>query len=251
MPIYYLRFYEELNDFLPPEKRKTRFAHFVKTPSSIKNVVESIGVPHAEIDLILANGASVDFSYQPQDQDEISIYPMFESLDISPVTRLQSRPLRRNRFVLDVPQGKLAHTLRMMGFDSAWEKNLTNAQIIHLMKNEHRTILTRNRGLLKRRAVTHGYFLRAVDPRKQAAEVLRRFDLFHEIRPLTRCLVCNGPIAGVDKEKIRNRLPPRVQSAIDKFQQCPHCGRVYWHGSHAQRMLDLIELIQQDAASQM
>ena len=93
--LVHLRFYAELNDFLPPEKKQTSFEHQCDERVSVKHLVESLNIPHGEVDLILANGRSVDFSYIVQDGDQLSVYPVFESIDISPAGRLRPKPLRR------------------------------------------------------------------------------------------------------------------------------------------------------------
>src|SRR5512137_327211 len=100
-----LRFYEELNDFLPPERQKVQFSHTLAGKVSIKDVIESLGVPHTEVDLILVNHSPVDFTYIVQPDDQISVYPTFESFDISTLTPLRPKPLREIRFVLDVHLG--------------------------------------------------------------------------------------------------------------------------------------------------
>ena len=82
MPEVTFRFYEELNDFLPAGKRKRDFQSPFKGRESIKDKIEALGVPHTEVDLILVNGNSVDFGYILQDRDRISVYPVFETLDI-------------------------------------------------------------------------------------------------------------------------------------------------------------------------
>ncbi|MDH3268303.1 MAG: twitching motility protein PilT, partial [Ignavibacteria bacterium] len=81
MHTIYLRFYEELNDFLPEERKKKRFVHNYIDRASVKDLIESIGVPHTEVDLILVNGKSVNFKYLIDDRDEVSVYPVFESFD--------------------------------------------------------------------------------------------------------------------------------------------------------------------------
>src|SRR5205823_3014382 len=82
VPAISIRFYAELGDFLAPGRRQIAFDQAVKDRASIKDVIESLGVPHTEVDLILVNGESVDFSYHVQDGDRISVYPVFEALDI-------------------------------------------------------------------------------------------------------------------------------------------------------------------------
>ena len=160
MKTAYFRFYEELNDFLPAEKRKIKFEHSFVDRTTIKDMIESLGVPHIEIDLILVNGKSANFSYLVKDKDEISVYPVFESLDISDVQHLRPNPLREPKFVLDVHLGKLARYMRMFGFDTAYKNNFADDDLIKISLNEKRTILTKDKEILKRNDVTHGYWVR-------------------------------------------------------------------------------------------
>ena len=117
------RFYEELNDFLPREKRKVSFDYHFEGNPGIKDVIEALGVPHAEVDMLLVNGQSVDFEYQLQDGDRVAVYPVFESMDISAVSKVRQVPLREPKFVLDVHLGKLAKRLRLLGFDTLYRND--------------------------------------------------------------------------------------------------------------------------------
>jgi uncharacterized protein with PIN domain len=244
----YLRFYEELNDFLPKEKRKKRFEHLYIDRTSVKDVIESLGVPHTEVDLILVNEKSVGFKYLINDGDDISIYPVFESLDISEVQHLRPKPLRNPKFICDVHLGKLARYLRMMGFDVLYKNSFKDDEIVQLSINERRAILTRDRGILKRNEVTRGYFVRSSEVEKQAEEIIHRFDLQKSIKEFTRCLDCNHKLIKIAKTKILGELPPKVASSQNEFfpegmdfQKCPGCSKLYWKGTHHQRMLTFIK----------
>lgn len=177
------RFYAELNDFLPPEMRFRGIRREFLDDASVKDMIEAFGVPHTGIDLILVNGESVDFSYVVRDADRVSVYPMFESFDIAPLLRVRPQPLREPRFVLDIHLGRLATYLRMLGFDTIYRNNSSDAELARISRDEHRTLLTRDVGLLKRGAITHGYYVRQTAPRKQLDEVLRRFDLANAAAP--------------------------------------------------------------------
>jgi uncharacterized protein with PIN domain len=217
------------------------FAHAFELPASVKDMIESLGVPHTEVDLILANGESVDFTYLVQEGDRISVYPVFESLDITPVLRVRPQPLRDPRFVLDTHLGRLAVYLRLLGFDSLYRNDFTDDELARICSEEHRILLTRDRGLLKRSQVTHGYCVRTTEPRQQLAEVVQRFDLSDAIAPFQRCLRCNGLLRPVPKEAILDRLPPLTAQYYDDFSQCEACGQVYWPGPHYRRMQELIQ----------
>ena len=230
------RFYEELNDFLPRERKKTWFTYAFEGRPAIKDTVEALGVPHTEIDLILVNGESVDFSYHLQDGDRVSVYPVFESLDISGVTRLRAKPLRKPKFILDVHLGKLARYMRMLGFDTLYDNSYRDEEIVRLASAQKRAILTRDVGILKNGAVTHGYWIRSKKPLKQVAEVLERFDLYSSIRPFYRCMVCNGEIEKIDRESIGDKIPAETGKYYDEFYQCRDCRRIYWKGYHYEKM---------------
>ncbi|MGA2406321.1 MAG: Mut7-C RNAse domain-containing protein [Bacteroidales bacterium] len=236
MSTAYFRFYEELNDFLPQEKRKKLFPYEFNGTPSIKDAVEAIGVPHVEVDLILVNSLSVDFSYKLKNADSVSVYPVFESFDIAPVTHLRKKPLRDLKFVADVHLGKLTKYLRLCGFDTYYRTDLNDEEIIDLSLSDKRVILTRDKGLLKNKKVTHGYYIRSRYPRYQLKEVFLRFDLKNLIASFTRCMECNGLLRNVTKKEILDRLLPKTRQYYRKFKMCNDCNRIYWNGSHWQNM---------------
>jgi uncharacterized protein with PIN domain len=194
-----------------------------------------------EVDLILVNGESVDFSFKPGDQDLISVYPVFESLDISSVTRLRPKPLRIVKLILDVHLGKLARYIRLLGFDTVYETWLEDEQIVAIASKEKRIILTRDIQLLKNGQVSHGYWIRSQKPLEQLKEVIQHLDLSKKIRPFHRCMECNGIIKEVDKTEIIAYLKPKTRVHYEDFYRCEQCQRVYWNGSHYQRMISMLE----------
>lgn len=238
-----LRFYEELNDFLSPALRKTTFEHELNRQASVKDVIESFGVPHTEVDVILVDGESVGFDYRVRDGDRISVYPVFERLDITPLLRLRARPLRNPAFIADANLGRLAKYLRLLGFDCLYDNRIDDDELARISSEAPRILLTRDRVLLRRRIITHGCYVHAVRPREQVREVLDRLDLYRMIRPFTRCTRCNGTLATVDKAEVLDRLQPLTRKYYDEFLQCAGCGQVYWKGSHHKRALDLIEVL--------
>jgi uncharacterized protein with PIN domain len=245
MKTVYVRFYEELNDFLPPDKRKLRFLHSFQGRVSIKDLLESFGVPHTEIDLILVNARSVGFNYIVNDKDDISVYPVFESFNITEVQHLRPQPLREPKFILDVQLGSLSKYLRMLGFDAAYKNSNSKNEIIMISINEKRTILTKDLNLLKRNDVTHGYWIRNKEVIEQVKEVSGRFQLNNLIQPFSRCMVCNTLLEGIEKKKIMERLQERTKNMVDEFETCPSCNRIYWKGSHYQKMEGIIDKIRE------
>ncbi|WED44021.1 Mut7-C RNAse domain-containing protein [Legionella cardiaca] len=239
----YLRFYEELNDFLPLERRKKDFMHVINSKASIKDVIESLGVPHTEVELILVNHKSVDFNYHVQDGDRISIYPMFEAFDVTTLIRVRPEPLRKTRFILDVHLGKLAKYLRLLGFDTTYEKSIEDVEIAERSRFENRIVLTRDINLLKHKRITHGYWVRNDKPINQVQEILTRFDLYLQCKPLTRCMKCNGILIAAPKNEISKSLLPLTQQYYEKFMRCDSCQQIYWQGSHYEKLLQKISLI--------
>lgn len=237
------RFYEELNDFLPHSRKKTPFTHSFEGNPSVKDVIESLGVPHSEVDLILVDGESVNFSYRLKDGDHISVYPVFETLDIFEAQHLRHRPLRNTRFILDVHLGRLARYLRMAGFDTYYDSGYDDETIISIASKEKRIILTRDKILLKNNRVERGYWIRSTEPRRQAQEVIGRFDLAGNMKPFTRCMECNSELLQVGKEDIEERLLPKTRKYFDVFMLCPGCSRIFWEGSHYERMKQFIEAL--------
>jgi uncharacterized protein with PIN domain len=230
------RFYEELNDFLAPERRKRDIDIEIDRSRSVKDAIESVGVPHPEVDLILVDGISVDFTRLLVGGERVAVYPMFERLDISPLLRLRPRPLRDPRFVADVHLNKLARHLRMAGFDTLCEPAWDDDRIVACSIAERRTILTRDKGMLRRSEVDRGYFVRAVESEEQLAEVLRALQLEALVAPFTRCRECNTPLVEAKPGEADARVPERIRSIYERYKRCPTCTRVYWEGSHFQRM---------------
>ena len=245
------RFYAELNDFLPPARRQVAFEHVLEGPASVKDPIEALGVPHTEVDLILATGVharteSVDFSYRLADGDRIAVYPVFESLDITPLLRVRPEPLRRPRFILDTHLGRLASYLRLLGFDALYDNEADDEALAGVASEEddplgRRILLTRDRGLLKRSQVTRGYCLRSTDSHEQLREVVRRFDLAGAAHPFTRCLACNGDLRPASAEEVRDLVSERTRRLYSEFGSCAACGRVYWQGAHYERLRGLVE----------
>lgn len=235
------RFYEELNDFLARELRKTSFRVAIDRARSVKDAIESTGVPHTEVDLVLVNGRSVAFDHVLRGGERVAVYPVFERLDISPLVHLRPAPLREIRFVLDTHLGKLARHLRLAGFDSLWSNDFGDEEIIALSVAQRRVILTRDKGILMRRIVTRGYFVRETDSERQLREVVRAFQLERLLRPFTRCRVCNGDLQEIPRESVFGRVPESVRDDAERFTECAQCARVFWEGTHYARLQRILQ----------
>lgn len=235
------RFYAELNDFIARERRFRAFMHDSPPGATVKHAIESLGVPHTEVELVLVNGVSVGFGHMLGDGDRVSVFPTFEAFDVSALLRVRAQPLRRTAFLCDAHLGGLARLLRLAGFDTTFDPRLHDADLVRLAVAEGRIVLTRDRDLLKRRAVTHGCFVRALHNREQLREVIHRLDLARSARPFTLCLVCNGPLQRVDAQAAAPRVPAAVRERFERYTACGSCGRVYWEGSHWRRMKGVLD----------
>lgn len=240
-----IRFYAGLNAFLPRERRRKDWAYSFDDVVTVKHAVESLGVPHTEIELILANGRSVGFDYRLGDEDLISVYPPFLVLNVDELMQLRPPRPRPSRFLADNHLGRLVRYLRLLGVDTAYSNALDDPQLAQLAHDENRVLLTRDRGLLKRKLVSHGYCVLPDHPREQLKAVLERFDLYGELAPWSRCLRCNGVLRPVEKAAVVERLEPKTRLYFDEFHQCDACGQVYWQGSHYGELAQLVEEVRQ------
>jgi uncharacterized protein with PIN domain len=235
------RFYEELNGFLAPERRGHEFACRCARAATAKHMIEALGVPHTEVELVLVNGESVGFERQLADGDRVAVYPKFEALDVTPLLRVREHPLRDTRFVADAHLGGLAHLLRMTGFDTLYDNHYQDDEIERVATAQARIVLTRDRELLKRRGITHGCYVHALRSEQQLHELFQRLDLARSARPFTRCLSCNAPLRAISAAQAAPRVPPRVRAHHERFVTCDGCGRIFWEGSHWRRMRELID----------
>lgn len=236
-----LRFFGNLVDFLPGGRSIVERTFDVAP--SIKDTIESSGVPHTEVDLILVDGEPVGWERPLRDGERITVYPRFRSFDVSGFSLVHVAPLEAPRFVVDGHLARLARYLRLLGFDSLQPADAADADLAELSARESRAVLTRDLGLLKRSIVRHGYFVRSVDPLLQCAEVVRHFDLIEAAAPYTRCMACNGRLEPVGNEEASQEVPTRVAARHDRFQRCTDCNRLYWEGSHVARLDEIVAAV--------
>jgi len=230
-----VRAYAELNDFLAPGARGVTVRRPYRPHQTVKDVLEAMGIPHTEIDLILVNGSPRGLGDRPHSGDHVAAYPGL-------------RPVPCPRFVVDVNLGRLARLLRLLGLDAWWGNDVNDQTLADISVQQQRILLTRDRGLLKRRAITHGLFVRSDAPEDQVLEVIRRLDLRQRLAPLTRCVRCNGMLTPVAKEQVIDQLEPLTRRYYDDFSRCPECGRIYWPGSHYQKLVRLVERLRDQLA---
>jgi uncharacterized protein with PIN domain len=230
------RFYGELNDFLPRERKGRDITAPCARMATTKHMIEALGVPHTEVELVLVNGENAGLDLLLEEGDRVAVYPHFTRFDVSDLRRAPLLPPGRIRFVADAHLGGLARLLRMAGFDTIYDNSLSGDQVEALAADQERVVLTRDRELLKRRGIDQGCYVRAQRPEAQLRDLFEHLGLAERARPFTRCLHDNAPLRSVAKGEVLDRLPPQVAATQDEFNTCDLCGRVYWKGSHWQRM---------------
>ena len=212
------RFYEELNDFLAPERRRRAFSCPCARRATTKHMIEALGVPHTEVELVLLNGESVGFGALLREGDRVAVYPKFEALDVTPLLRVRAQALRCTRFVADAHLGGLARLLRMTGFDTLYDNHFQDDEIERIAGAQERIVLTRDRELLKRRGITHGCYVHALHSAQQLREIFDRLDLARSARPFTLCLNCNAPLRGDRQGAGRRRVAAVGARALPALQ---------------------------------
>ncbi len=234
--------YDDLNFFLSRKQKNKPITHQWDWKASIKDMIESLGVPHPEIDLLLVNDVSVDFDYIMQDGDDVHVYPMpyYQTHPHDNKIQLIPEINDRSRFILDTHLGRLASYLRMMGFDTLYRNDYPDDELAEVSNAEERILLTRDVGLLKRSLVVHGYYVRNTNPRERLHEITERYNLAEQVEPFKFCLRCNGNLHEVDKADIIDQLPERTAEFYDAFHQCDSCEQIFWKGSHYDRMEKLL-----------
>jgi uncharacterized protein len=236
-----IRFHGDLPYFLGSGANAPVLEKRLREKTSVKDVIESCGVPHTEVDLILANGYPIGFAHQLLANGEIDVFPVATAPELFPAHRLQQP--RLTTFIADGHLGKLARDLRLLGIDVRYENRATDAQLLTIVITEHRALLTRDRHLLMHAVLQHGYCPRSHSHEEQTLEVVRRFDLTDVIAPYTRCLCCNGLLACVRKDEVVDQLEPLTRIYYEDFRRCTECGKIYWPGSHFEKLEARIERI--------
>jgi uncharacterized protein with PIN domain len=224
-------FHGRLNDFLERRRGGGPVTVHFRGRQTVKHLAESLGVPHPEIGQVQVNGRGEALSHITGDGDRVELHPVENGFAGEP------------RFLLDCHLGRLTAHLRMLGFDCLYQNDFDDSTMAETAAAQERILLTRDRRLLMRKIILHGYCLRSLDPLEQLTEVIERFGLGDKIKPFHRCLRCNHPLEPVEKEKILDRLEPLTRKYYYEFHLCPACGQIYWKGSHFERMQELINRV--------
>ena len=236
MAVATIRFHGSLNFFLPQRQRHQVIEHPFDWRASIKDMLESLGPPHPEMQLLLLNDRSVDFDTIVAPGDHIEVYDHFDAVEVPNMVRLRPVYPGRPRFVLDTHLGRLANYLRMLGFDTLYRNDFADDELASISHDEQRILLTRDIGLLKRSLVIYGYYVRETNPKRRIVEIVRRLDLHELVVPYRRCTRCNGVLQAVQKSDILPHLSVNPMTYYDEFHQCTSCEQIYWKGSHFERL---------------
>jgi len=238
-------------------KKKLRtvspLVHHFERRASVKDVIESLGIPHPVIGRLTVNGLEAGFDQILLDNNSVEATPLTAPVNPFIPTILRPVPLKKIAFIVDVNVGKLALLLRMLGFDTMYGNEMRDSRLAEIASSENRILLSRDRSLLKRKIVMHGYLLREQSPRKQLIEVMRLYDLSSKLNPLSRCIPCNGLLVPANKESIMAQLEPLTRKYYHNFHICESCGKIYWPGSHQEKINDFIneilETVRQDQSA--
>jgi uncharacterized protein len=236
-----LRFHPDLHFFLGSKAGDTVVERWLIEKTSVKDVIESCGVPHPEVDLILVDEQPVGFDHTLDNDAKIEVFSVANRGTVHTEKRLQVTGILR--FVADGHLGGLMRNLRLLGFDVYYDNNANDRQLLEIMARDNRALLTRDRRLLMHAIVQHGYYPRSQNADEQTIEITRRFDLLESIAPFTRCLRCNASLEEVPKAKIIDKLEPLTRIYYDQFRRCPHCKQIYWSGSHFPKLQRRVEEI--------
>ena len=236
-----LRFHGDLNVFLGSKAGAAVLERRLGEKTSIKDVIESCGVPHPEVDLILVDEQTVGFDHTLANDAKVEVFPVENRGTNRTEKRLQAVGIKM--FVADGHLGGLTRNLRLLGFDVAYRQNANDRQLLEVMARENRSLLTRDRRLLMHAIVQHGYCPRSQNADEQTIEVIRRFDLAELIAPFTRCLRCNASLEAAAKADIIGKLEPLTTIYYDQFRRCSGCKQIYWSGSHFPKLQKRIDEI--------
>ncbi len=150
---------------------------------------------------------------------------------------MSSEPLK---FIADAMLGRLARWLRILGCDVSYESSISDDYLIARAIHERRIILTMDRKLTERESAKNSLLIKSPSYKEQLKQVITHYNIDYKSGIFTRCLVCNSLLERIEKEKIKDRVPPYVYSTQDEFDICLQCGRIYWSGTHRVKMLGML-----------
>lgn len=204
--------------------------------ASIKDIIETLHIPHTEVATILLERQEITFNHIPQPGEQFTLSSFTPAADWTRPTVLRPEPLPEIKFMVDINVGKLARLLRMLGADTLYEPKVNEATLARQAAAANRILLSRNRALLQRKIITWGHLVRAEQPETQLHEIITLYNLQGAFKPFSRCLHCNTHLKPVEKTAVFHLLEPLTRKYYQRFHRCPSCERIYWQGSHHKRM---------------
>lgn len=235
-------FFGDLSALLKRPHHEGRLDYPLQDTPAVKDAVEACGIPHTEVDLLVCDQVSIDWTYRLGGGERILVYPPGYPVVLEQALHLAARPLSA-RFILDVHLGKLARKLRLLGFDCLYRNDYDDREIIDIALQNERIILTADRGILKHKEVHYALLIRSIRADLQVDEVLKRFQFYTLIKPFFRCASCNGLLVEVNKEQVGEQLLPGTAESYQHFHQCKDCGKVYWRGAHFRHLSPWLQRI--------
>ena len=239
-PCVYLLFHKDLQTLLPGKRAAKVLKYALTRRASLKDIIESQGIPHTEVAQILLKKKELGFGFNPVGGEEIDILPFSDEISVFTSTMLRSQPFCSLKFMVDINARKLARNLRIIGIDTTMVPVARLVEIGSIATSQQRILITRNRELLKCNTVIHGHLLRSENHVIQLQEVVKRYKLKPHIKPYTRCTICNGDLRSTTKQAVYQRLEPLTRKYFNTFKLCKDCEKVYWQGSHHDQMQQLV-----------
>ena len=227
----------------PQHKNNKKIVIPIDRRTSVKDEIEAAGIPHTEIAAINVNDIAVSFEHILEASSRIDVIPCTAPFDVCAASTLRPQPFHDVRFLVDANVGKLAKLLRMAGFDTAYHDTLHDKELAEKASTQQRILLTRDRALLKRKNILYGRLIRSRNPADQLIEVMSLFGIREKANPFSRCLECNSLLESIDKPAILHRLEPLTKKYFESFNRCPSCDKIYWAGSHKDKMVHLYPLL--------
>lgn len=232
----YLKFHHNLQELQKKNQAGQKIKYALTRRASLKDIIESLGIPHTEVAQTLLNNKELDFCFIPEGGEEIDILPFHDKRTVFSKTLLRPQPSSPMKFMVDINVQKIARNLRLIGIDTTMVPDLRLVAIAEVSASQKRILITRNRELLKCNKVIHGYLVRSDNPGIQLQEVVERYGLRTYVRAFTRCIICNGYLKYISKNTIYERLEPLTKKYFNSFKLCSNCGKIYWQGSHHKQL---------------
>lgn len=234
----FINFHEQLNFFLKDRHKGRSIKYPLTRRASVKDIIESFGIPHTETGCILFNNTLVDFSFVPESCGTLQVDAILEPFKLLQPSLLRPKPADNIKFIADVNVIKLGRLLILLGFDVVFSSSWSDKNIADMADKTGRIVLTRDTGLLKRSKIVFARRIRADLPYDQLVETIRFFGLAPLISLFSRCTQCNRKLNPVPKKEVLHLLEPKTKLYFNSFFQCPECKKVFWRGSHYDHILN-------------